>query len=59
VASGGVKLRSEVDFATDYITHVLGFIGITDVQVVGADQLVANPEAAMAGAEKAVADLAL
>lgn len=33
-ASGGVPLGSEVDFASRYLEHVLGFIGITDVKFV-------------------------
>ena len=31
VASGGTPVGSDYDFATDYLRHVLGFIGITDV----------------------------
>jgi len=37
VASGGTKIGSEIDFATGYLRHVLGFLGITDVTVVTAD----------------------
>ena len=36
-ASGGVPLGSAVDFASGYLTHILGFIGITDVRIVAAD----------------------
>ncbi len=36
-ASGGVPLGSEVDFASGYLKHILGFIGITDVIIVAAD----------------------
>ncbi|WP_447757022.1 FMN-dependent NADH-azoreductase [Sphingopyxis fribergensis] len=36
-ASGGVPLGSEVDFASGYLKHILGFIGITDVTIVAAD----------------------
>jgi FMN-dependent NADH-azoreductase len=36
VASGGTALDSEIDFATPYLRHVLGFIGITDVRVIDA-----------------------
>jgi FMN-dependent NADH-azoreductase len=39
VVSGGVPVDSEVDFATGYLRHVLGFIGIKDVEVITADQL--------------------
>lgn len=36
-ASGGVPLGSQVDFASGYLKHILGFIGITDVTIVAAD----------------------
>ncbi len=50
VASGGTEAGSEVDFATGYIRHVLGFIGIHDVAFVTADRLMVDAEAAMATA---------
>ncbi|ASP33809.1 FMN-dependent NADH-azoreductase [Labrenzia sp. VG12] len=43
VASGGTKLGSEIDFAGSYLKHVLGFIGISDVTFVAADQLMIDP----------------
>jgi FMN-dependent NADH-azoreductase len=51
VASGGTKVGSEIDFASNYLRHVLGFIGISDVAFVAADQLMMDPakrEAALA-----------
>ena len=36
VPSGGVPVGSDVDFATPYLRHALAFIGITDVEFVGA-----------------------
>lgn len=36
LASGGTPVGSDADFATGYLRHVLGFIGITDVQFVAA-----------------------
>ena len=36
-ASGGVPLGSQVDFASGYLKHILGFIGITDVHFIAAD----------------------
>ena len=42
VASGGTQVGSEIDFATPYLRHILGFMGIKDVQVVAADQLMAS-----------------
>jgi FMN-dependent NADH-azoreductase len=41
-ASGGTKLGADVDFASTYLRHVLGFIGITDVTfVTSEDQITA------------------
>ena len=34
--SGGVPVGSAVDFATPYLRHALGFVGITDVDIIGA-----------------------
>ena len=39
IASGGVPIDSPVDFATPYLRHALKFVGITDVDVIAADQL--------------------
>ncbi len=45
VASGGVPVDSDYDFATGYLRHVLGFVGITDVTVIAADQQMMDGEA--------------
>lgn len=58
IASGGTAVGSEIDFATGYARHVLGFIGIHDVDVVAADRMALDPEAALSNAQKAVAELA-
>lgn len=36
--SGGVPVGSPYDLATPYLKHVLGFIGLTDVEIIAADQ---------------------
>lgn len=36
VPSGGVPVGSEYDFATPYLRHALGFVGITDVEFIAA-----------------------
>ncbi len=51
VASGGVPIGSPVDFATSHLTHVLNFIGITDVTYVGATGLALDPETPLQSAE--------
>jgi len=44
VASGGTRVGSGIDFATPWIRHVLGFMGITDVEIVAADAMGSGPE---------------
>jgi FMN-dependent NADH-azoreductase len=36
-ASGGVPVGSEIDFATGYLRHLLGFLGIDEVETIAAD----------------------
>lgn len=59
VTSGGVPIGSPMDWATGWLQQFLGFIGITNVTVLEAGQLNTDPEAAVAAAHQAVADLAL
>ena len=58
VASGGTKVGSEIDFASGYLQHIMGFIGITDVEIVAADQLMIDAEGALAAAASAVDQIA-
>lgn len=44
VASGGTAAGSEIDYTTPYLRHVLGFLGIHDVTIIAADQLMATGE---------------
>ncbi|MDB2401923.1 NAD(P)H-dependent oxidoreductase [Litoricolaceae bacterium] len=44
ITSGGVPVDSSVDFATPYLRQVLNFIGIKDIQTVGADQQVTTTD---------------
>ena len=37
-ASGGTSFGSDIDFASGYIRHILGFIGIKDVTFIKADK---------------------
>ena len=59
VASGGTEAGSEMDFATGYIRHVLGFIGITEVDFVTADRLALDTEGTIRAAHDQVAALQL
>lgn len=52
VASGGVPVGGAADFASGYVRHVLGFIGITDVRLIAAERVVADPDGALARARE-------
>ena len=58
IASGGTPVGSDYDFASGYIRQILGFIGITDVQIIAADAMAVDPQAALAAANDAVESLA-
>ena len=58
LSSDGTKMGSEIDFASGYIRHMLGFFGITDVDFVAADAMVFAPEDTLKSAEAQVDALA-
>jgi len=58
LSSDGTKIGSEIDFASGYVRHMLGFFGITDVQFVAADAMVFDPEATVKAAEERIDTLA-
>ena len=39
ITTGGVPLGSPVDFVSEYLKLVLGFIGIEDINIIAADQM--------------------
>lgn len=57
VATGGVPVDSPVDFATPYLRHALKFIGITDVEVISAEQINSRGVAATEGAKEQISNL--
>ena len=59
IASGGTPVGSDIDYASGYLRHIMGFIGITEVTVIAADQIMKNEDNALrAGAEIDVLALA-
>lgn len=56
--SDGTKIGSDIDFASGYVRHMLGFFGITDVQFAAADAMAFGAEAAVAKGEAEVDALA-
>jgi FMN-dependent NADH-azoreductase len=57
IASGGVPVGSPVDFASPYLRQALKFVGITDVDVIAADQLNSRSEESIDAARVLIADL--
>ena len=57
VASGGTGVGSDIDFATNYMKHILGFIGIDDVEIIAASGLMMDADMAMAAAHDKIAEL--
>lgn len=45
LASGGVAAGGPTDFASGYLRQLLGFLGITDVEVIAADQTMLRSDA--------------
>ncbi|WP_299048243.1 NAD(P)H-dependent oxidoreductase [uncultured Tateyamaria sp.] len=58
IATGGTAVGSEIDFATGYLKHIMGFIGIHDVEVIAADRVMAHGEEAVADAKAEIEKLA-
>ncbi|ADZ69736.1 FMN-dependent NADH-azoreductase [Polymorphum gilvum] len=57
-ASGGTAIGSDIDFASGYLRHMLGFVGITDVSFIAADQMMMDADAKREAARAAIEDLA-
>ncbi|MGI9202368.1 MAG: FMN-dependent NADH-azoreductase [Woeseiaceae bacterium] len=57
VASGGVAVDSDSDFATPYMRHALRFLGIEDIEVIAADQQIKRGHDAMNSARTRIADI--
>lgn len=57
LSSGGTEIGSEVDYTSGYLRHIMGFIGIQDVEIVAADLIMADRDAALSSAREAIAKL--
>lgn len=59
IASGGTPMGSDIDFMSRWLTFFLGFLGITDVEIVAADGIMGiDGEAKIAAAREAAERLA-
>ena len=57
VPSGGVPVGSPMDFATPYLRHALSFVGITDVEFIGAQGADRGNDDALDNARERIAEL--
>jgi FMN-dependent NADH-azoreductase len=57
VATGGTEVGGAIDFATPWLKFVLGFLGITDVEVIAADRGTLRGDAARQNAAEHVAQV--
>lgn len=57
-SSNGTRMGSEIDFASGYLRHMLGFFGVTDVQFVASDHYAIDAEESLRVANESIANLA-
>ena len=58
MATGGTQIGSDIDFASSYLHHVLGFIGIDDVSIISAERFNAEDEQAINNIRNQIKDAA-
>jgi len=59
MASGGTALGSDIDFASGYLRHVMGFIGIDDVSFISAERFDQDNEQATTDIRKRITNLVM
>lgn len=57
ITAGGVTLGSPWDYASPYLRHVLGFVGITDVEFIDASGLATDAEQSIRNARAQITSL--
>ncbi|MEM8876373.1 MAG: NAD(P)H-dependent oxidoreductase [Pseudomonadota bacterium] len=58
MVSGGTSMGTALDFASGYMRHILGFVGITDVTFVDGTGTMIDADAAVSRANSAIENLA-
>jgi FMN-dependent NADH-azoreductase len=56
--AAGTPMGSDLDFVSGYLRHMLGFLGITEIEFVAADRLALDRDAGLARAQEALDQLA-
>ncbi len=57
ITSGGTSVGSDIDFASGYLRQIMNFVGITNIEVIAADRIMAEGDQAIAEARSAIAAL--
>ena len=57
LSSGGTQLGSDIDFVSDYIHHVLGFLGIKDVTIIDSSGIGRDEEKVIANTHAIIDDI--
>jgi len=57
IASGGTRIGSEIDYASDYLRHVMGFMGIDDVELISAERFNHEDQGAINKIQSRIAQL--
>jgi FMN-dependent NADH-azoreductase len=57
ITAGGVQMGSAWDYASPYLRHVLGFIGITNVEFIDASALATDAELSVSNAHAQISQL--
>ena len=57
ITTGGVPLKSPVDFVSDYLKQVFRFIGIEHINIIAADQMAINADTGIKKAQRQIEDL--
>lgn len=59
IASGGTAVGSDIDYASGYLKHIMGFVGITDVTIIAADSLGNDAGTKIAAVQDDIANMSL
>jgi FMN-dependent NADH-azoreductase len=54
ITSGGTRVGSKDDYLTPWLKHVLNFFGITNIQIISADQMSIDHEGSVKKAEEQI-----
>ena len=57
LSSGGTQLGSNIDYVSDYMHHILGFIGIKDVTIIDSSGISRNESKVIADAHSVIDDI--